>query len=487
MSGFKNNFLWGGALAANQVEGAWNEKGKGLSVADVAKYKPNLDVGDYAGHNNITTDMIMKAMVSDDTEYYPKRRGIDFYHKYEEDIKLFAEMGFKTLRISIAWTRIFPTGEEEAPNQDGIAFYKSIFETLKKNNIEPIVTLSHYEMPLHLSITYNGWVERKLVDMFVKYAKVCFEEFGDYVKYWLTFNEIDSVGRHPFITAGIVPDKCKDYSLDEAIYQALHHQYIAAAKATTLCHQMIPDSKMGCMLTKLTTYPNTCHPSDVLLSLERNLDNYSHADIQIFGKYPILYLDSLKKKNINIKMEKNDKKILLEGKSDYLAFSYYMSRTESADPNKEKAAGNTIMSVKNPYLESTEWGWQIDPVGLRISLIELYDRYNVPLIIVENGMGALDNLEDNNQIHDNYRIEYLKEHIKEMRKAVEMGVDLFGYTSWAPIDLISVSTSQMSKRYGYIYVDQDDLGHGSKRRYKKDSFFWYQKVIETNGNKIDWE
>ncbi|GAB6677915.1 glycoside hydrolase family 1 protein [Streptococcus uberis] len=485
MSSFKKDFLWGGALAANQVEGAWNIGGKGLSVADIATYKPNLDVTDYAGHNKVTSQLVEEAMLTEEVDYYPKRRGIDFYHRYKEDIRLFAEMGFKTLRVSIAWTRLFPTGEELEANPEGVAFYKALFETLRENKIEPIVTLSHYEMPLNLSIKYNGWVERRVIDMFVRYAKVCFEEYGHLVTYWLTFNEIDSVGRHPFTTAGIIPDKCVDYSLDDAIYQALHHQYVAAAMATKLCHDMIPGSQMGCMLTKLTTYPNTCNPEDVLLSLERNLDNYSHADIQIFGKYPTLYKQFLENKGIHVKMEKDDEAILEAGKSDYLAFSYYMSRTESADPNKEKAAGNTIMSVKNPYLSSTEWGWQIDPVGLKISLIELYDRYNVPLIIVENGMGAVDELTEDLRVHDSYRIDYLRSHIKAMEEAVQMGVDLFGYTSWAPIDLISVSTSQMSKRYGYIYVDQDDLGNGTLNRYKKDSFYWYQKVIGTNGSDLN--
>lgn len=485
MSIFKENFMWGGAIAANQVEGAWNIGGKGMSVADVATYKPNLDVTDYAGHNKITVAMVEEALTTNEFHHYPKRRGIDFYHRYQEDIDLFAEMGFKTLRVSIAWTRLFPTGEELVPNAEGIAFYKSLFYAMRERNIEPIVTLSHYEMPLTLSLKYNGWVNRCLIEMFVRYAKVCFEEFGQYVKYWLTFNEIDSVGRHPFTTAGIIPEKCLKYSLDEAIYQALHHQYIAAAMVTKLCHELIPGCQVGCMLTKLTTYPNTCNPDDVLLTLERNFDNFSHADIQIFGEYPALYRQFLANKGIHVKMELGDDRILKEGKADYLAFSYYMSRTESADPNKEKAAGNTIMSVKNPYLASTEWGWQIDPVGLKISLLELYDRYNVPLIIVENGMGAVDKLTDDFQVHDTYRIDYLRSHIKAMSEAVEMGVDLFGYTSWAPIDLISVSTSQMSKRYGYIYVDQDDLGNGTLKRYRKDSFYWYQKVIETNGSDLD--
>ncbi|MDN5446272.1 MAG: family 1 glycosylhydrolase [Lactococcus lactis] len=482
--GFKSDFLWGGAIAANQVEGAWSIDGKGISVADVAMFKPHLDVSDYSGHNKMTCDSLKISMNEKDTTFYPKRRGVDFYHHYKTDIALFSEMGFKTLRLSIAWTRLFPTGEESEPNQAGIAFYISVLQELKKHDIEPIVTLSHYEMPLSLSIKYNGWANRKLVDLFVNYAEVCFKAFGEYVTYWLTFNEIDSVGRHPFITAGIVPDTMQETDLDTSIYQALHHQYVAAAKATTLCHELIPNSQMGCMLTKLTTYPNTCNPSDVRLSLERNLDNYAHADIQIFGEYPILYQQYLKNKGISIKIEKDDAAILKSGTADYLAFSYYMSRTESADPNKEKAAGNTIMSVKNPYLESTDWGWQIDPIGLEISLIELYDRYRIPLIIVENGMGAKDSLDADGRINDDYRIDYFRSHIEAMGRAVDRGVDLFGYTSWAPIDSISVSTSQMSKRYGFIYVDQDDFGEGSLKRLKKQSFYWYQKVIHSNGTDL---
>lgn len=481
----RKNFLWGGAIAANQVEGAWNLDNKGMSVADVATYKPNVDVKDYKAHNTVTSEMIQQAKEDSEIQWYPKRRGIDFYHRYKEDIQLFAEMGFKALRISIAWTRIFPNGEELEPNSSGIEYYKNIFKELKKHDIEPIVTLSHYEMPLALSEKYNGWVDRKLIDLFVNYAEVCFTAFGKYVKYWLSFNEIDSVGRHPFTTAGIVEDKCKEYSLEEAIYQALHHQYVAAAIATKRCHQLIPESKMGCMLTKLTTYPNTCKPEDVLLSLQSNLDNYAHADIQSFGEYPPLYKQRLQNKGIEIKKGKEDDQLLKENTADYLAFSYYMSRTESSDPTLEQTSGNTIMGVKNPYLPSTEWGWQIDPVGLKISLLELQDRYNIPLIIVENGMGAKDEVTSDGKIHDNYRINYMKQHIKEIMDAVEAGVDLFGYTSWAPIDLISVSTSQMSKRYGYIYVDQDDLGNGTLKRLKKDSFYWYKQVIESNGQKLD--
>ena len=481
----RKDFLWGGAIAANQVEGAWDVADKGMSVADVATFKPNVDVKDYKAHNTETSEMIQQARNDSEIQWYPKRRGIDFYHRYKEDIKLFAEMGFKALRISIAWTRLFPTGEEAEANIAGIEFYKNVFKELAKYEIEPIVTLSHYEMPLALSEKYNGWVDRKLVDLFVNYADVCFKEFGEYVTYWLTFNEIDSVGRHPFTTAGIVEDKCIDYSLEEAIYQALHHQYVAAAIATKRCHELIPGSQMGCMLTKLTTYPNTCKPEDVLLSLESNLNNYAHADIQILGEYPVLYKQQLKNKGITLTKAPEDDTLLKEHTADYLAFSYYMSRTESSDSSLEQTSGNTIMGVKNPYLPSTDWGWQIDPVGLKISLLELQDRYNVPLIIVENGMGAKDEVTSDGKIHDSYRISYLRQHIREIMEAVDLGVNLFGYTSWAPIDLISVSTSQMSKRYGYIYVDQDDLGAGSLQRIKKDSFYWYKTVIESNGEILD--
>lgn len=481
----RKDFLWGGAIAANQVEGAWDVADKGMSVADVATFKPNVDVKDYKAHNTVTSEMIQQARNDSEIQWYPKRRGIDFYHRYKEDIKLFAEMGFKALRISIAWTRLFPTGEEAEANIAGIEFYKNVFKELAKYEIEPIVTLSHYEMPLALSEKYNGWVDRKLVDLFVNYADVCFKEFGEYVTYWLTFNEIDSVGRHPFTTAGIVEDKCIDYSLEEAIYQALHHQYVAAAIATKRCHELIPGSQMGCMLTKLTTYPNTCKPEDVLLSLESNLNNYAHADIQILGEYPVLYKQQLKNKGITLTKAPEDDTLLKEHTADYLAFSYYMSRTESSDSSLEQTSGNTIMGVKNPYLPSTDWGWQIDPVGLKISLLELQDRYNVPLIIVENGMGAKDEVTSDGKIHDSYRISYLRQHIREIMEAVDLGVNLFGYTSWAPIDLISVSTSQMSKRYGYIYVDQDDLGAGSLQRIKKDSFYWYKTVIESNGEILD--
>lgn len=477
---FPDGFLWGGAIAANQVEGAWNLGGKGLSVADMATYKTDLDVKDYSGHMAISSEFIDQAMKDTSDTIYPKRRGIDFYHHYAEDIALFGEMGFKTLRISIAWSRLFPTGEEMQPNEEGVAFYINVFKEMERYGIEPIVTLSHYEMPLMLAVKYNGWVERKVVDHFVRFSRVCFERFKPFVKYWLTFNEIDSIFRHPFTTAGIVPDKCPEGQERQAIYQALHHQFVASALATRDCHDIIPGSQMGCMLTKLTTYPHTCHPKDVEATLFKNLENLSYADVQVFGEYPTLTRKQWEREGISITMQSDDLEILKSNTVDYVSFSYYMSLTESAKTDLETTAGNTILGVKNPYLESTDWGWQIDPLGLKLSLIELYDRYKKPLIIVENGMGAKDEVVDGH-IHDPYRIDYFRAHFEQMKAAIELGVDLIGYTSWGPIDLVSAGTSQMSKRYGFIYVDQDDEGNGSLKRIRKDSFYWYRDVIASNG------
>jgi 6-phospho-beta-glucosidase len=481
---FPKDFLWGGAIAANQVEGAWNIDGKGLSVADIASYKPNVDNKDYAAHAKLTKESIQAAIDDPTDKWYPKRRGIDFFHHYKEDLALFAEMGFKTLRLSIAWTRLFPTGEEIEPNEKGIAFYKDIFAEMKRLKIEPIVTLSHYEMPLSLCLKYNGWLDRRVVDDFVRFANACYDHFGKYVNYWLTFNEIDSIHRHPFRTAGILPDGYKPQQLEQDIYQALHHQFIASALVTKAAHEKILGSQVGCMLTKIMTYPLTCNPDDVALAQKKNLENHFFADVQVKGSYPKMILKNFERRGITIKMQENDQEILKANTVDFLSFSYYMSIAESCDPDSERTPGNTVFGVKNPYLPSTDWGWQIVPKGLRISLIDLYDRYNVPLMIVENGMGAIDKIE-NGKIHDTYRINYFKEHFKQMKAAIDEGVELIGFTSWGPIDLISAGTSQMSKRYGFIYVDLDDEGNGTYQRLKKDSFYWYQKVIATNGASIN--
>ena len=481
---FPKNFLWGGAIAANQVEGAWNLGGKGLSVADVALYKPNVDVKNYKEHVAISSQVIQEAMDDQADTYYPKRRGIDFYHRYEKDIELFAEMGFKTLRLSIAWTRLFPTGKEQEANPEGVDFYKRVFAKLKSVNIEPIVTLSHYEMPLFLAVSNNGWADREVVADFVRFCNACYDNFPG-VKYWLTFNEVDSIVRHPFTTAGIIPDKCEEGKELETIYRALHHQLLASAIVTRDLHAKLPEAKMGCMLTKLETYARTCAPEDVELTFKKNLDNHFYTDVQVFGEYPRLILRRMELEGIDLNIQPGDLDIMKENTVDFVTFSYYMSMTESADPNAERTPGNTILGVKNPYLPSTDWGWQIDPKGLKISLLELYDRYKKPLMVVENGMGAKDVLEEDGSIHDPYRIDYFRAHFEQMREALNEGVDLIGYTSWGCIDLVSASTSQMSKRYGFIYVDADDEGNGTYNRYKKDSFYWYQKVIRTNGLDLD--
>lgn len=479
--GFRDDFLWGGAVAANQVEGAWNIDDKGMSVADVARYKKDVDVKDYKKNVAITTAEIEAAMADPTDTNYPKRRGIDGYHHYQEDIALFGELGFKVLRFSIAWSRLFPTGEETEPNEAGIAYYRKVLAELKKQGIEPLITLSHYEMPLNLAVKYNGWADKRVIDYFVRFAATCFKAFPE-VKYWLTFNEIDSVLRHPFTSAGIIPDQSQNLLEDE--YQALHNQFAASAIVTKLAHQLIPGSQVGCMLTKITTYPATPKPEDVLATLNKNLLNYFPADVQAKGEYPKLILAYFAKNRLDIQMTDEELRVIKENPVDFISFSYYESITAAANERGlEMTSGNTVTGGKNPYLEATPWGWTVDPVGLRISLIELYDRYQKPLFVVENGMGTFDKLE-NGQVHDPYRIAYFKGHLSEMKKAVEAGVDLLGYTSWAPIDLVSASTSQMSKRYGFIYVDLDDDGKGSGRRYKKDSFAWYHHVIATNGAKL---
>lgn len=481
---FPKGFFWGGALAANQVEGAWKEGGKGPSVADVATYKPHTDVKDYAAHMAVNDEMIAAAMADPDDTYYPKRRGIDFYHRYKEDLALFAEMGFTMLRVSIAWTRIFPTGEETEPNEAGLQFYSDLFAEMHRLGIEPLVTLSHYEMPLALATKYNGWYDRRVIDCFTRFCHACFERYKNDVKYWLTFNEVDSIIRHPFTTAGIIPSRFAEDKLLEVCYQALHHQLVASALVVRDCHEIIPGSKVGCMLTKLTTYARTCNPDDELATQAKNLENLFYADVHVWGEYPRLILKMFERKGIHLHTEPGDAAILKAGCVDFVSCSYYMTMTESVDPNAERTPGNTVLGVKNPYLPASDWGWQIDPKGLRYSLIELYDRYRKPLMVVENGIGAKDVVEPDGSIHDPYRVEYFRQHISEMGKAIDEGVEMWGYTSWAPIDLISASTNQMSKRYGFIYVDQDDMGNGTLARRRKDSFAWYKKVIATNGEDL---
>ena len=479
---FPKGFLWGGATAANQLEGAYNEGGKGLSIFDMVQFVPKEERG-----NEIEMDVRSKKELEDllagkGGDNFPKRRGIDFYHRYEEDIALFAEMGFKTFRMSISWPRIFPNGDETEPNEEGLAFYDKVFDELLKYGIEPLVTLSHYEIPLTLVQKYNGWADRRVVEFFVHYAETVFDRYKGKVKYWLTFNEINVSTMSPYIGSGILIDEVEHK--EQAVYQALHHQFVASARAVKACHEMIPDAMIGCMLARMEVYPETCSPDDVLEALKEDQMNLFFTDVQVRGYYPSFMLSYFEENDIKIDMLPGDEEILLQHTVDYLSFSYYMSMVASGAPGKQKEKGNFFSGVKNPYLESSDWGWQIDPKGLRITLKKMYDRYQVPLFIVENGLGAYDKVEADGSINDDYRIDYMRAHIEQMNEAIKEGVDLMGYTSWGCIDLISASTSEMSKRYGFIYVDQDDYGNGTLERSKKKSFDWYKQVITTNGEKL---
>ena len=472
------DFLWGGATAANQFEGGWNVDGKGASTSDM------LTAGTHTIPRKITKETI-------DGLNYPSHDAIDFYHRYKEDIKLFAEMGFKVFRMSIAWTRIFPNGDDKEPNEAGLKFYDDVFDELKKYNIEPLVTISHYEMPFNLTKKYNGWASRNLIDFFINYCSVIFNRYKDKVKYWLTFNEINC-GTMPmggYLGLGILNEGTEDFlhqnDNKQIRFQALHHQFVASAKAVKLGHSINKDFKIGCMIAHMTTYPYTCNPDDILLAQKKNqLANDLCGDVQVRGEYPFFAKRYFEENNIVLDITEEDKKILKEGTVDYYTFSYYMSNCESASGDEDKTSGNLLGGIKNPYLEASDWGWQIDPKGLRYTLNELYGRYNIPLMVVENGLGAFDKVEEDGSINDDYRIEYLKDHIIQMKEAVKDGVDLIGYTPWGCIDLVSASTGEMEKRYGFIYVDKDNAGEGTLERKKKKSFEWYKNVIKTNGEEL---
>ncbi len=485
---FPEGFLWGGATAANQFEGGWNEGGKGWSVSDAARSHLDVDVTNYAKQNEVLMKDIEEAMAHpEDLKHYPKRHGSDFYHHYKEDIALLAEMGFKVFRMSIAWSRIFPNGDEETPNEEGLKFYDDVFAELNKYNIEPLVTISHYEPPLQLCLKYDCWYSRKTIDFFMNFATTVVDRYKDKVRYWLTFNEVDSMIRHPYTTGGLIKDRFPADKFEEVIFQSMHHQFVASALITKYIHEVQPEAKVGCMLTKLTYYPFTPKPEDVLEAQQRMRATYCYSDTQVFGEYPAYLLSRFKNKGIDVKMEPDDLEVMKNYPVDFVSFSYYSSSCVAADDTGlDTAAGNTVTAVKNPYLKASEWGWQSDPIGLRISLVDLYDRYRKPLFIVENGLGEKEELvPDGNgsyTVEDDAHIEYYKQHMKAMYDAIhEDGVELLGYTSWACIDLVSESTKQMSKRYGFVYVDCDDEGNGTFNRYRKKSFHWYKHIIETNG------
>lgn len=462
---FADDFLWGGAIAANQCEGAYLEDGKGLSIQDVM---PRGIAGE-----------ITKEPTRDNL----KLEGIDFYHRYKEDIKLFAEMGFRVLRFSIAWSRIFPMGDEKSPNEKGLSFYHDVIDECLKYDMEPLITISHYETPLHLAEKYNGWASREMIGFYERYARVLFREYGEKVKYWITFNEINSILSEPFMGGAVMTPK-KDLT-EQELYQAIHHELVAGAAVTKAAHEMIPDAKVGCMLLSMPVYPLTPRPADVLAAMEAERKNYFFGDVQVWGRYPGYMKSYFRKKGIRLEAAEEDDQILLHT-VDFVSVSYYVSVCESAEKHSDKRRSNIIGGIPNPYLKESEWGWQIDPEGLRYVLNTLYDRYQKPLFIAENGLGAKDELvelpDGKKTVKDPYRIAYLKEHLKQTAYAIGDGVPVLGYTAWGCIDLVSAGTGELSKRYGFIYVDRQDDGSGDKKRYRKESFEWYKKVLATNGD-----
>ena len=477
--GFRKDFLWGGATAANQFEGAWNIDGKGPSCADMCTG------GSHTRSKRITREI-------EEGTFYPSHEAIDFYHRYKEDIALFAEMGFKVFRFSIGWSRIFPNGDDAMPNEAGLQFYDNVINECLRYGIEPLITISHYEVPFALCKKYNGWASREMIDIFSKYCEVIFKRYKGRVKYWLTFNEINSatMPMGGFLSQGILNEGTTDFNnqvdIPQLRFQGLHHQFVASAKAVQLAHEIDPNYQVGCMILYATTYPYTCNPDDVIEAKKKNrIMNYFCGDVQVRGEYPTYMKRYFKENNIEIKVEDGDEEILKNGCVDFYTFSYYMSVCATMDEKALQGNGNILGGATNPYLKASDWGWQIDPKGLRYSLNEIYDRYQIPMMIVENGLGAYDEKEEDGTINDDYRIEYLKAHIEQMKEAVEDGVDLIGYTPWGCIDLVSASTGEMAKRYGFIYVDKYDDGSGDLSRSKKKSFNWYKQVIASNGENLE--
>lgn len=465
---FPENFLWGGAVAANQCEGAYNEDGKGLSIQDVMPHGIKGDRTEEPTADNM------------------KLIGIDFYHRYQEDIKLFAEMGFKVFRLSIAWSRIFPQGDEAEPNELGLQFYDRVFDECHKYGIEPLVTLSHYETPLHLSEKYDGWLNPKMIEFYKKYVTTVFHRYKDKVKYWLTFNEINSILNSPFMSGGIHTPK--EELTESQLYQAIHHEMVASAWAVKIAHEINPDFQVGCMILSMPVYPLSPDPADVIKAMEESHQHDMFTEIHVRGEYPGYMKRYMREHQIQVKFAPEDEEIL-KNTVDFISFSYYVSVCATADEERNiRGEGNLLGGVPNPTLKASEWGWQIDPKGLRYILNEFWDKYRKPLFIVENGLGARDELVDDGKggktVIDDYRINYMRDHLLQVEEAIKDGVDIMGYTSWGCIDLVSASTAELAKRYGFIYVDRNDDGSGTLERYKKKSFDWYKGVIASNGGTL---
>ncbi|MGR5172099.1 6-phospho-beta-glucosidase [Vibrio owensii] len=470
---FPENFLWGGAIAANQSEGGYREGGKGLTTVDMIPY----------GDNRMPIKLgLVDSVELSEEEFYPSHQAIDFYHRYKEDIALLAEMGFKTFRMSIAWSRIFPKGDELKPNQAGIDFYRSVFEECHKYGIEPLVTLCHFDVPMHLVNEYGSWRNRKMIGFFERYARTCFEAFDGLVKYWLTFNEINILLHSPFSGAGLLFQEGENR--DQVKYQAAHHELVASALVTKIAHEINPENQVGCMLAGGNFYPYSCKPEDVFTAMQKDRENLFFIDVQSRGYYPSYAQKVFDEKGVKLEIHEEDYETL-KNTVDFISFSYYASRCASAEMNANNTSeANVVKSIRNPHLPASDWGWVIDPLGLRITMNTLYDRYQKPLFLVENGLGAKDVPDENGEVQDDYRIDYLRQHVEAMADAITDGVPLMGFTPWGCIDLVAASTGEMSKRYGFIYVDRDNLGNGTLNRTPKKSFHWYKRVIASNGTEL---
>ncbi len=473
---FPQGFMWGGATAANQVEGAYDQDGKGLSIVDaIPGGKDRLQ---------IVSSPEFDFTLDPANHTYPNHKGIDHYHRFQEDIALFAEMGFKCYRFSIAWTRIYPNGVEQEPEEAGLKHYDQVIDACIAHGIEPVITISHYEMPLHLATAFGGWKNRELIAHFERFARTVLTRYGHKVKYWMTFNEINSAAHFPIMSQGLT---VKTGALEaQAKFQAWHNQFVASSLAVKIAHETNAQIQIGCMILFATNYAYDCNPVNQLETLkETQAFNFYCADVQAGGKYPYYAKSLWQSQGVELDIQPGDVELIKQHTVDYIGFSYYMSSTiNKTNPDAVTAQGNLLGGARNPFLEASDWGWEIDPVGLRIALNQLYDRYEKPLFIVENGLGAVDKPDENHYIADDYRINYLRQHIEAMADAIEDGVELMGYTPWGCIDLVSMSTGEMSKRYGLIYVDLDDKISGTGNRYRKKSFHWYQKVIGTNGEDI---
>ena len=469
---FPQNFLWGGAVAANQLEGAFEEGGKGLCVADINRFRDDIELNKKS-NKEISTEDVERA-IADNKGYYPKRFGIDFYHTYKEDLKLLAGMGLNSFRTSINWARIFPNGDEETPNEEGLAFYDNLIDEMLHNGMEPLITISHYEMPLNIPLTYNGWHNRKTIQFFTKYCNVLFERYRDKVKYWILVNQMNMIDFESFNHLGVPADRFEN--LEEAKYQALHHELVACGEAIKLGKKINPDFQIGMMSCYGNAFPATGESADIMAALKQNQLQYFCSDVLVNGEYPHYMSRFFEDNHFEIKFEEGDAEAL-RNTVDFVSFSYYYTTNIKASSDE---------AYPNPYVkEKNDWGWGCDPIGLRIALNQYYDRYKKPLMITENGMGFLEELDENGSIQDDYRMDYYRKHVVQLKEAVKDGVEVIGYYPWGPIDLISCSSSEMSKRYGFIYVDLDDYGNGSAKRYKKASYEWYKKVIASNGEELE--